>query len=243
MDYDSFVEIYDRVCPGVPGDVEYFLRRAKQSASVLEVGCGTGRVYLELLAQGIDVVGVDSSEGMLDVLTRRSQAQSLVSNTVCESMINMDLHQSFDLIILAYRTFMHLLTTQEQQAALEVLKRHLSPGGTIIIDLFNPDPLRITRSSYSLLDDSIEAQLVWLWEEFDQTAQIVKNIFRLEMLNEQGETVRTISKAFTARYTFPDEFRALVENAGLTVRAVYADYEEKPFLGTEPGMIWELALP
>lgn len=243
MDYDSFSEIYDRVCPGVPGDIEFFVERAKKADSVLEIGCGTGRIYLELLAHGANTVGVDSSSGMLDVLAKRAGERSLVPNTVCDSMTSMDLNRSFDLIILAYRTFMHLLTPEDQQLALQVLKRHLSPNGTIIIDLFNPDPERITRSSYSLLDDSVESQLVWLWEEFDQVAQIVKNIFRLEELNELGETVRAVSKPFTARYTFPDEFRVLVERSGLTVRAVYADYAGTAFSGTEPAMIWELALP
>lgn len=44
MDYNSFASIYDLTCPGVEGDVQFFLEKSKEAkGGVLEVGCGTGR--------------------------------------------------------------------------------------------------------------------------------------------------------------------------------------------------------
>ena len=62
-------EIYDARAQGVPGDVEFFLRLAKEANAaghpVLELATGTGRVAIPIARAGVRVVGLDLSEAML----------------------------------------------------------------------------------------------------------------------------------------------------------------------------------
>jgi methylation protein MtfA len=73
--YDAIAELYD----GYPGDyaedILFFAEEAKTAGSpVLEIGAGTGRLSFCLAAVGVDVVALDSSRPMLEVLRAR-QAQ------------------------------------------------------------------------------------------------------------------------------------------------------------------------
>src|SRR5258707_9093 len=61
--YDAF---YRNEPPQIAGDVAFYARLARETGGrVLELACGTGRVTLALAEQGLDITGVDMSDGML----------------------------------------------------------------------------------------------------------------------------------------------------------------------------------
>ena len=65
-DYDSWADIYDDVYSFVDNDIDFYRNKSDQlGGNILEIGCGTGRVTIPLLANGYDVTGVDSSTKML----------------------------------------------------------------------------------------------------------------------------------------------------------------------------------
>src|SRR5581483_942807 len=66
-------------------------------ASVLDAGCGTGRVAIELARRGVDVVGVDVDPGML--ATARSRAPEIT--WVEADLTTLDLGRTFDVVVLA----------------------------------------------------------------------------------------------------------------------------------------------
>jgi SAM-dependent methyltransferase len=242
MDYDLFSDIYDYSCPGVEGDIQFFLNKGRTKRRILEIGCGNGRVYLPLRAEGFNIVGIDSSKKMLDLLEDRAVLTKTSVEVYQQSMLDMNLEGTFDLVILAYRTFMHLYSIEDQQLALRQIKSLLAPDGEVVIDLFNPDKDRVRESSYFLLEDKDPKKLVWLWEEFDQQNQIVKNIFRLEEYDENGLLRRTLARPFKARWTYPNEMRILAEELGFCVKSVLAAYDGSLFTGSEDKMIWILSL-
>ena len=70
--YDPWAEIYDSVYSYVRSDIPLYTRAAIESGGpVLELGVGTGRVAVPTVELGIDVVGVDNSEAMLAVASRK----------------------------------------------------------------------------------------------------------------------------------------------------------------------------
>ena len=59
-------------------DVEFYVREAKKAkGKVLEIACGTGRVYLELLRNSIDAYGIDISDALLKVLRNKAKKEGL----------------------------------------------------------------------------------------------------------------------------------------------------------------------
>jgi len=95
--------------------------------TVLDAGCGTGRVAVELARRGLDVVGVDLDPSMLDVARAKSDAVEWVE----ADLADLDLGRTFDLVV-APGNVMIFLTPGTEAAVTERLAAHVAPGGTLI---------------------------------------------------------------------------------------------------------------
>lgn len=95
--------------------------------SLLDAGCGTGRIGRELARRGLDVVGVDLDEEML--ATARRKAPS--GDWRLGDLATIDLGRTFEAVLLAGNV-MIFLTPGSEGAVLENLSRHLAPGGLLI---------------------------------------------------------------------------------------------------------------
>ncbi len=95
--------------------------------SVLDAGCGTGRVAIELARRGIDVVGVDLDPSMLAVA--RAKAPHL--DWVAGDLATLDLGRTFDVVVLAGNV-MIFLTPGTERDVVAALARHLGPGGALV---------------------------------------------------------------------------------------------------------------
>lgn len=96
-------------------------------ADVLDAGCGTGRVAIELAGRGIDVVGVDRDATLL--AHARGKAPELV--WVEADLLDVDLGRTFELIVLAGNVVIFLEPGTEA-AVVANLARHLAPGGRLV---------------------------------------------------------------------------------------------------------------
>jgi SAM-dependent methyltransferase len=123
-------------------DVPFYLELANEArnagAAVLELGCGTGRVTIPVARDGIDVVGLDSSPAMLDIARRKAAAAAVDVAWVEADMRDLDLRREFGLVIVPFRSFLHLLTDADQQACLACIRRHLLPDGRLALNFFVP---------------------------------------------------------------------------------------------------------
>src|SRR4051812_50191207 len=71
--YDAIADLYDPWSASVVEDVGFYLDEARRTGGpVVELGVGTGRIAIPIAADGIRVIGVDSSPGMLEVCRRRA---------------------------------------------------------------------------------------------------------------------------------------------------------------------------
>lgn len=111
------------------GDVhgEAALVRALGPSSVLDAGCGTGRVAIELARHGIDVVGVDADASML------ATAQRLAPDIPWHlgDLADLDLGRSFDVVVMAGNV--PLFTPPGTEPALVAgVAAHVAPAGRLV---------------------------------------------------------------------------------------------------------------
>jgi SAM-dependent methyltransferase len=143
---DAYDARYDeRAAAGenVHGEADLVMRYAP--TSVLDAGCGTGRVARELARRGIDVVGVDLDADMLATARRRSPELRWVQ----ADLASFDLARTFDLVVAAGNV-MILLAPGTEPAVLAALARHTRPGGLLIAG-FQARPGHLTLAEYDRL--------------------------------------------------------------------------------------------
>jgi len=98
-----------------------------EPSSVLDAGCGTGRVAIELAARGIDVAGVDLDRPMLE--QARAKAPRLV--WVEADLLHVDLGRRFDVVAMPGNVM--IFVQQGTEAAVVAnMVRHLEPGGALV---------------------------------------------------------------------------------------------------------------
>jgi SAM-dependent methyltransferase len=109
----------------IHGEADFIERFAP--TSVLDAGCGTGRVAIELGRRGIDVVGVDLDPPMLDEARRKAPRLTWVESDLC----GVDLECAFDVIALAGNVMIFLHPGTEVDV-ISNLADHLAPEGVLI---------------------------------------------------------------------------------------------------------------
>ncbi len=125
----SPVEVYLRLRPGEgPALIDRVIPRR---SSILELGCGVGRIGAELMALGHEVVGVDESAEML------SYARGRLVEVVETRIEDLRLERRFDVVVLAS----HLISTSnraQRQAFWRCCADHVNITGTVIVERYDP---------------------------------------------------------------------------------------------------------
>jgi 2-polyprenyl-3-methyl-5-hydroxy-6-metoxy-1,4-benzoquinol methylase len=108
------------------GEAAYVDALLTADSAVLDAGCGTGRVAVELARRGHVVTGVDSDASMLDVARRSPEVTWSL-----QDLAVLDLEQRFDLVVAAGNVVV-FLTPGTESEVIRRLTHHLVPGGLLI---------------------------------------------------------------------------------------------------------------
>ncbi len=249
MQYDAIAELYD----GYPGnyleDILFFVEEAERAGSpVLEVGVGTGRLAFCLAAAGLDVVGIDSSPAMLRALVRKRKAAGQVPGRIwvlAGDMRAFALRRRFRLAIVAFRTFLYLLTRADQRRALRAIRRHLTPGGRLAMSFFVPPRELIARGRTEEREmarfPAPEAKgevVAYDWTEFVPARQRLISHITYQWRDQGERPTRRLRHDMFARYLFPDEVPPLLEACGYRVLAAYGGFDRRPLADDSREQIW-----
>ena len=143
---DAFADVYDEWYADV-SDVDATVARmlavSGPTARVLELGVGTGRLAIPLATAGPSVVGVDSSQAMLDRLDDRLASfvddPAPAVTAICGDMVADLPAGPFDSALVAYNTLFNLLDDGAQQACFHAVAERLVPGGAFVVETVVPD--------------------------------------------------------------------------------------------------------
>lgn len=119
-------------------DREFLLEAANRFGQpILDVGCATGRLVLELRANGFDVEGLDVSPKMLELCQLRADKLSLDVNLYLQTMEAMDLPRKYLTILVPSYTFQLIPDLEDARMALSAFYQHLLPGGTLVLSVWS----------------------------------------------------------------------------------------------------------
>ncbi|WP_369405493.1 class I SAM-dependent methyltransferase [Aneurinibacillus tyrosinisolvens] len=236
--YD-WTDYYDVISTGIDYDIEFYTELAKSAnGPVLDLACGTGRFLVPMAMQGIEVVGVDSSDKMLAKAKAKAEIAKVVDRIafVEADMRSFELERTFPLVMVPYRSFLHLLTVKDQVAALRQIRKHLAKDGLLALNIFVPlikhlyeqEERSSTRGIYPI-PGSEDRLVVWDYTRYDHFQQIAEIIRQYERTNKSGELIQRVIAPFHIRYIFPMELHHLLKLAGFSVVSRYGDFKKAAF--------------
>ncbi|MCB1219145.1 MAG: class I SAM-dependent methyltransferase [Planctomycetales bacterium] len=234
--YDELYGFRDAV------DLQFWLSLPGRPAmDILELGCGTGRVSIPLACNGHNVTGLDLSSSMLAQLRAKLSAEEQPVqqrlHVVQGSMADFELDARYDLVIIPFRAFMHLISRDEQHSCLAAVRRHLREDGRLVFDLFDPNLAFIARMAEAcstwrqdLETETEDGGLLRRYTRIlaDARSQVHDVSMRFERLDGKGRVVDNDEEQFRMRWMMHNEAELLLEGSGLEIEAVYSDYERSP---------------
>lgn len=222
-------------------DVDFYLELAKEiGGPVLEVGCGTGRVLLEIAQAGLSIDGLDFAEAQLDVLRKKllREPNEIRSRVALHTgdMRSFEINRRYKLITYPFRPLQHMYTVEDQVAALTTGRNHLADQGKLAFDVFFP-------SYRALLETNGVERPDFEWEDPDQPGIKVKRslvrhtvdflhqylegefIFRRfrgdELISEERGPIKMGFYSYL-------QLQALFKHCGLKIAAQYGSYDRDP---------------
>ena len=240
--------------PVFPNDIPFYRARIPSPrARILELGCGTGRVLVSLLDQCGYIHGIDHSEEML-ALCREKLLQRNVPPSKARAELgditNLSLPAQFDLLIAPFRVLQTLETDEEVEGLFRSVRRQLTPGGSCILNAFNPkyDP-------EGLLRDWVSHEEILIWEvpylggrltchdrrlRFDVISQmaypeLVYRCYEGDVLKDE------VVQPLAMRCYYPDPFLRLIEDHGFRIIGRWGGYAGEPY-GEGPELVVQFKL-
>jgi SAM-dependent methyltransferase len=215
--YDA--DEHEMTSPAVLGPTVEFLAALAGGGRALEFAIGTGRVGVPLRERGVEVVGIELSEPMVDVLRRKVDEATLP--VTIGDMATTRVAGEFSLVYLVYNTISNLLTQAEQVECFENAARHLSPGGRFVIELGVP-PLRwLPPGQVAVPFDVSDGHL-----GFD-TFELAEQILTSHHFTRDGDTYRPGRSRH--RYAWPAELDLMARIAGLELEQRISDWNGSAF--------------
>jgi len=195
------------------------------------------------------MTGLDLSERRLERAVRKRAALRVEArervHLVQGDMARFDLGEKFRLVIIPFRPFQHLLEVQQQVDCLDCVRKHLAPGGRLILDVFQTDAERMHDPVH------MREMLVTEYKTPDgrqvRISERVAAFHRAEQRNDvemifsirhpDGHQERLVF-AWPLRYFFRYEVEHLLARCGFKVSAEYGDFDRTPIRDDSPEMIF-----
>lgn len=133
---EQYAEFYSMEMDHFTEDIEFYKNQCGKHSSILELGCGTGRISRALTSYGCSVLSLDLSFAMLQ------QAKSHTGerlSCVCMDMTAMAFRKKFDHIIIPYNTLNLLRSPALIAKCLQQTRTLLKPSATLLLQLHIPD--------------------------------------------------------------------------------------------------------
>lgn len=210
MAYDD-VGFYASVCQRRPG-------------RVLELGCGNGRILLELVTRGVDAIGVDASAAMLHELRRRAAARCLTAPVCQMDMRALAFRPGFDVILCPYSLVNYLTADDDLMRMLNEVRGILRPDGLLAVDSFVPRPVvehaefrpdyRRPFGEHFLARSRRIAPL-------DRLNRVER---RYQVLTATNELLEQVDIIEDIRPFQPDELRGRLADAGFSIDQIWWNY-------------------
>lgn len=232
MIYGIVAPLYDRI----NGELDYsawadFIEKIiKQNMAykpelVLDLGCGTGKMTIELAKRGYDMTGVDYSPEMLDEARNRAASKGLSDKILwlMQDIREFELYGTVDVCVSCLDTMNHLVTREDFCTCLKLVHNYLSPDGLFIFDINGKYKFENMYSDKAYVMEEEGYMCVWQ-NYYNEKSRICDFYITLFKENDSGEYGRYDEEQQERMYTLRS-VKKMLNDAGLEFINAYSDFD------------------
>ena len=227
-DYDSIAHLYDvDMAQNMRfDDIGFYARQCTaHGGRVLELGCGNGRVLLELASRGLDTLGIDRSLKMLARLVRKAALHGLSIRVCSMDVRQLGFSEHFDVVLCPYSLVTYMTVEDDAKRMLDEIQHVLAPSGIVIVDAFVSRPLAPGRDftrdyvrPFGTLSLVRSRRITALSDRVNRIER------RYEIVSDDGKVEERIDTCEDIRSYTPHELTTLLTACGLRTREAWWNY-------------------
>ena len=226
MSYDDFSRFYDRLTDNVEYEkrADYFCRLLSMcginEGILLDLGCGTGSMSLIMAEKGFDVIGVDSSIGMLNAAQQKMFESGRHMLLLNQKMQEIDLYGTVDCAICVLDGINHLPDETDVRAAFAKVSLFMNEGGAFAFDVNTIYKHKNILADNAFIYDNDDFFCAWQnsFNPEDNSVDIA-----LDFFEEEDGVYYRCGESFTEKAYELSDISEWLEEAGFEVVGIFDD--------------------
>lgn len=235
--YARFSEVYDKLTQ----DIDYvkwadylesaFLKFGIKPSLVLELGCGTGSLALEMSQRGFEMIGLDRSADMLSKAYEKMNDKGLDILFLNQDMRFFELYGTVDVILCMLDSINYILSIRDLRRVFKLVRNYLNPGGLFIFDTNTAYKLSEVLPSQTFFD--LGEEVSWIWNSTYEADQKLSNFDITFFVKNQEGLYERFEECHQERAYSKKEITNLLELCGLKTEGVFGELSFEPPAETE----------
>lgn len=229
MAYEHFFQFYDLLMNDVPYDkyLKLVNQFSQPKSKILDLGCGSGTILVNLLKQGYFVDGLDISCEMLMITQEKLQKEDLYTNLFQDDMKNISVKNEYNMIISFLDSINYLNNEEDINKTFNNIYNALKDEGIFIFDIHSLANLDNIFDNYSY--NEINEDFTYLWNTYLEKEDKFSILYHeLVFFIKQNKDLYSKLVEYHKQVIFPLNFylKSLKE-VGFRINKIYYDFNEK----------------
>ncbi|MGM8213901.1 class I SAM-dependent DNA methyltransferase [Virgibacillus sp. W0430] len=227
MTYGEMALIYDQLMTHVPYDrwvtfTQSILRKSKKKIkTIVDLGCGTGSITIELAKQGYKLIGVDSSSEMLAYAQQKASSQKVAIDWIHQDIRSLEGTMDIDVALSFCDVINYITNESDLREAFSRIYKLLKPGGIFIFDVHSIEQVENNYINNTFADVQDEIAYIWFCSEGEEQGEM---FHELTFFNKKNHMYERFDETHHQK-TFPLAFYLqLLEEAGFVNANFYRDF-------------------
>ena len=228
--YTSFAQVYDLFMDNVPYEEwsRYIIGLLKEygicDGTVLDLGCGTGKITRLLKKAGYDMIGVDNSEDMLELAMEKRMESGKDILYLLQDMREFELYGTVRAIVSVCDSVNYITEPEELEEVFRLVNNYLDPKGVFLFDFNTVYKYKEVMGDTVIAEDRGECSFIW--DNFYYEEEKI-NEYDLTLFIKEGELFRKFEETHYQRCYSLEEVKEAAKEAGMEFVAAYDAFTRK----------------